>query len=177
MTHHLPTIMGYCVISQNVKIAAVRLHECKLLDLKDIFGCYGFSCHTWFQIWKLWCETGNIVPEKQSIWGCVYYLDQENLDYLLKLICDNPDYFLDEFLHLLETNYFISIHYTTIYYELKQLNVSQKKLKKIAILFIPPCILPESIGIQEFQGNLQEWTTIPEFWWNSPGIHRNWSSR
>ena len=63
-------------------------------------------------------------------------LDQEDITYLLDLIHDNPDYFLDELLHLLETNCFISVHYTTIFRELKHLNVSckiLKKLKKIAI--------------------------------------------
>jgi hypothetical protein len=49
------------------------------------------------------------------------------------LIRDNPDYFLDELLSLLETNHFISVHYTTIFRELEQLDVSQKKLNKIAL--------------------------------------------
>ena len=92
-----------------------------------------YSRRTWFRIWKLWRETGDVGPEKQSIQGCVRYLDQEDLDYLLELIRNNPDYFLDELLYLLETNHFISIHYTTIYRELEHLNVSWKKLKKIAL--------------------------------------------
>ncbi len=33
----------------------------------------------------------------------------------------------------MQTNQFISIHYTTIHHELECLKVSQKKLKKIAI--------------------------------------------
>ena len=57
----------------------------------------------------------------------------EDLDYLLTLIRDNPDYFLDELLKLMETNRFISIHYTTIHRELERLNISRKKLKKIAL--------------------------------------------
>ena len=45
----------------------------------------------------------------------------------------NPDYFLDEFLLLLDTNRFISVHYTTIFKELERANVSRKKLQKVAI--------------------------------------------
>ena len=60
-------------------------------------------------------------------------LDQEDLTYLLDLIHDNPDYFLDELLRLLKTNRFISVHYMTIFYELERLNVSRKKLKRIAL--------------------------------------------
>jgi hypothetical protein len=46
---------------------------------------------------------------------------------------NNPNYFLDELLHLLETNWFISVHYTSIHRALKQAGVSCKKLQKIAI--------------------------------------------
>jgi|ERR1700678_3455027 transposase len=125
--------MGYRIITRDVKIAAVRLYECELLDLEDILDCCGFSRRTWFRIWRLWCETGDVVPEKKTIRGRVRHLDHEDLDYLLELIRDNPDYFLDELLYLLATNRFISVHYTTIYHELERLNISRKKLKKIAL--------------------------------------------
>jgi transposase len=125
--------MGYRVIARDVKIAAVRLYERELLDLEDILDCCGFSRRTWFRIWGLWRETGDVVPEKKSLRGRVRDLDQEDRDYLLELIRDNPDYFLDELLYLLATNRFISVHFTTIYRELERLNVSRKKLKKIAL--------------------------------------------
>ena len=53
--------------------------------------------------------------------------------YLLELLCDNPDFFLDELLNLLRTNRFISIHYTTIHRELGHAGVTHKKLERIAI--------------------------------------------
>jgi transposase len=118
--------MGFRVISRNVKIAAIRLYERELLDLEDILDCCGFARRTWFRVLKLWRETGNVVPERQNMRrGRVRNLDQEDLAYLLELIHDNPVYFLDELLHLLKTNRFISINYTTIIFrELKRLNVS-----------------------------------------------------
>jgi transposase len=125
--------MGFRIISRDVKIAAIRLYERGLLDLDDILDCCGFSRRTWFRVLRLWRETGDVVPEKQSIRGRVRNLDQEDLSYLLELIHDNPDYFLDELLHLLATNRFISIHYTTIFRELERLNISRKKLKRIAL--------------------------------------------
>jgi DDE superfamily endonuclease len=45
---------------------------------------------------------------------------------------ENPDYFLDELLHLLKTNRFISVHYATTYCELKRRGVSLKKLERVA---------------------------------------------
>ena len=49
------------------------------------------------------------------------------------IIRHRPDWFLDELLDLLETNCFISAHYTTIHRELVRAGVSNKKLKKIAL--------------------------------------------
>lgn len=123
----------YRFISLDVKIAAIRLYERGLLDLEDILDCCGFSRRTWFRVLKLWRQTGDVVPGAQSNRGKVRILDQEDLTYLLDLIHDNPDYFLDELLRLLKTNHFISVHYTTIFYELERLNVSRKKLKRIAL--------------------------------------------
>jgi transposase len=125
--------MGFRVISRDVKIAAVRLYERELLDLEDILDCCGFARRIWYRILKLWRETGDVVPERQSMRGRVRNLDQEDLAYLLELIRDNPVYFLDELLHLLKTNRFISVNCTTIFHELEHLNVSRKKLKKIAL--------------------------------------------
>ena len=48
-------------------------------------------------------------------------------------MADNPDYFLDELLHLLKTNQFISVHYTAVHCFLEHANVSHKKLKHIAM--------------------------------------------
>jgi hypothetical protein len=55
------------------------------------------------------------------------------VEYLLRLIQQNPDFFLDELLYLLKTNHFISVHYTTIHQELERAGVSHKKLKQIAL--------------------------------------------
>ena len=107
--------MGYRKISRNVKIAAVRLYERGLLELDDILDCCGFSHRTWYCVLKLWHETGDVIPEAQSLRGRVRTLDREDIDYLLELIRDNPDYFLDELLSLLETNRFISVHYTSTF--------------------------------------------------------------
>ena len=125
--------MGFRIISRQVKIAAIRLYECDLLSVQDIHGCCGFSLRTWYRVLKLWHGTGDVVPQQSILRGRPRILDQEDLGYLLMLIHDNPDYFLDELLHLLKTNRFISLHYTTIFRELEHLNVSLKKLKKIAL--------------------------------------------
>lgn len=122
----------YRKISRDVKVAAIRLYENDLLDLEDILDSCGFSRRTWFRILKLWHETGDVVAQPQGMRGRPRILIKEDLNYLLELIRANPDYFLDELLNLLEKNRFISIHYTSIHRELERLNVSRKKLKRIA---------------------------------------------
>ena len=119
-------------ISRDVKIAAVKLYERHLLDVEDILDCCNFSRRTWFRILKLWRETGDVVPETQSLSGRLRILEHGDIRYLQHLIEDNPDYFLDELLHLLKTNRFISLHFTTVFRELQRARVSHKKLQRIA---------------------------------------------
>ncbi|KAG2340442.1 hypothetical protein BDR05DRAFT_843179, partial [Suillus weaverae] len=126
--------MGFRKISRDVKLAAIRLHERNLLSLQDILDSCGFSECTWFRILKLWCETSDVVNHQPStaMRGCLRALDREDIDCLLRLVRQNPDYFLDELMHLLATNQFISVHFTTIFHELERADVSYKKLKHIA---------------------------------------------
>ena len=58
-------------------------------------------------------------------------LDHDDLQYLVQLIRNNPDYFLAELLHMLKTNRFISVHYSTIHDELLRSGISRKRLQKI----------------------------------------------
>ncbi|KAG2353853.1 hypothetical protein BDR07DRAFT_1366657 [Suillus spraguei] len=124
--------MGFRKISRDVKLAAIRLHERDLLSLRNILDSCGFSERTWFRILKLWRETGDVVNHRPTLRGRLRALDHEDIDCLLRLIRQNPDYFLDELTHLLATNEFISVHFTTIFRELERANVSYKKLKRIA---------------------------------------------
>ena len=119
-------------ISRDLKIAAIRLYERELLSVSDILDCCGFSKRTWQRLVKLWRTTGDVVPESQSLRARLRVLDHEDIRYLLFLIRQNPDYFLDELLYLLKTNRFISVHYTTIYRTLERVRVSRKKLQRVA---------------------------------------------
>ncbi|KAG2069512.1 hypothetical protein BDR04DRAFT_1021191, partial [Suillus decipiens] len=79
-------------------------------------------------------ETGDVVNPQpnRTLCGHLHVLDCEDIDCLLCLVRQNPNYFLDEFMHLLKTNGFISVHFTTIFHELEHAGVSYKKLKWIA---------------------------------------------
>jgi len=57
----------------------------------------------------------------------------DDIDYLLRLVRQRPDWFLDELLHLLKTNRFICVNYVTIHRTLIRAGASLKKLKKIAM--------------------------------------------
>ena len=123
----------YHRISRDVKIAAVKLYDRGLLSLEDITSCCGLSHRTFYRILKLWHETGEVVAEKNSLTGRLRLLNYNDVQYLTRLIQKNPDYFLDELLHLLQTNRFISVNYTTIHRELVRAGVNRKRLKRIAI--------------------------------------------
>src|SRR6266487_2241903 len=101
-------------IGRDVKIAAIRLFECNLLELDDILDCCGFSERTWYHILKLWRQTGDVVNLDTSLCGRLRNFNHEDVDYLVQLIHENPDYFLDELLHLLKTNRFIAANFVTV---------------------------------------------------------------
>ena len=124
--------MVFRAIHHDVKIAAVQLSEWQLLHLNDILLCCGFSQSTFFRILKLWQETGDVIKE-QAVYGCYRTLHQTNIHYLLQLIHQNPNYFLDELLCKLKTNHFISVHYMTIHDGLICAGISQKRLQCITL--------------------------------------------
>ena len=81
---------------------------------------------------KTLARNGDVVNPKPTLHGCIHLLDVNDLQYLLHLVRQNPNYFLNELLHLLKTNRFISVHYVTIHWELEHARVSYKKFKCIA---------------------------------------------
>ena len=125
--------MGFHHISCDLKLAAIRMYETDILNLEDILRCLEFSRRTFYRIWRLWQDTGDVVKPTRSVWGKIRHLDFDDIQYLLCLIRNNPDYFLDELLEMLKTNRFISVHYATVHRELKRAGVSRKKLKRIAL--------------------------------------------
>lgn len=125
--------MPFRSISRDLKFAALNLYASDLLSLEDILACVGFSRSTFFRICKLWCTTGDVIRPRSCNRGRPRLLHFDDLQYLLRLIQHRPDWFLDEFLSLLKTNRFISVHYTTIHRELERLGMSTKRLKVIAV--------------------------------------------
>lgn len=72
-----------------------------LLPLENILLAVGFSESTFYQILALWNETGDVVKPQKTHLGHPQSLDYDDIKYLLILVRDNPNYFLDEFLGLL----------------------------------------------------------------------------
>jgi transposase len=126
--------MPYHKISRDVKLAAVKLYEGGFLSLHDILDCVGFSKRTFECIHALWVATGDVVKHQfgPPIQGRPRTLNFDDVDYLVRLIQQCPDWFLDELLNLLKTNQFISVNYVTVFRTLVRAGVSLKKLKKIA---------------------------------------------
>ncbi|KAJ7224887.1 hypothetical protein C8J57DRAFT_1197916 [Mycena rebaudengoi] len=124
--------MGYRKISRDVKIAALNLYEAGQMELPDILKCCGFSERTFYRILYLWRTTGDVVKHNPKNTGRPRLLHFDDIQYLLRLVRHSPDWFLNELLRLLETNHFISVHYTTIHRELERAGMSSKQLTVIA---------------------------------------------
>jgi transposase len=124
--------MGYRKISADLKLAAIKLYEQHLLDLDDILDCVGFSERTFWRIQKQYNETGHVEPPISTSRGRPRKLHFDDITYLLALVRQCPDWFLNELLDLLDTNRFIAVHYTTIHRELERAGISLKKLRIIA---------------------------------------------
>jgi transposase len=119
-------------ISSDVKVAAINLYNCDLLELEDILDCCGFSRSTFFRSLCLWRETGSVTKPSSLLRGRPRVLATEDLQYILQLVRARPDWFLDELLGLLDRSRFISVHFKTIHDELSRCGVSHKLLKRLA---------------------------------------------
>ena len=95
--------MPYRKISRDIKLAAIHLYEQELLPLDDILDCFGFHEHTFYCILALWRETGDVVKHNFGAPGRPWILHLDDVDYLLHLIRQRPDWFLDELLNLLRS--------------------------------------------------------------------------
>ncbi|KAF9490411.1 hypothetical protein BDN71DRAFT_1400019, partial [Pleurotus eryngii] len=126
----------------------------------------------------LWNKTGNVVSHRLPHQGRLQLLEHADVDYLIKLICQNPNYFLDELLVMLDTNCFISIHFMTIYHELQWAGLSRKKLCKIAkernepqwaaFITYMAQYCPEEISFID-EVSKDEWTTAHCYRWSHSG--------
>ena len=100
--------------------------------LAAILEYMGISRATFYRMYAIWLETGDVVRPVNGRRGRPRILHFSDVDYLKRLIQHRPNWFLDEMLYLLQTNRFVSLHYTTIHRELVRAGVSSKKIKKIA---------------------------------------------
>lgn len=125
--------MPYRKISRDLKFCAMRLYEHEILTLEEILDCVGFSEHTFYRILSLYRTTGDVVKHSLGTSaGRPRLFHFDDIDYLLRLIGQRPDWFLDELLNLLKTNRFIAAHYVTVHRALVRAGASRKKLKKTA---------------------------------------------
>lgn len=125
--------MGFRKISRDLKLATMRMYNQGILPVGAIIDCLQISRRTFYRILDLWITTGDVVRHTNGVRGRPRILHFDDIDYLRRIIRHRPDWFLDELLDLLQTNRFISAHYTTIHRELQRAGVSTKKLKKIAL--------------------------------------------
>ncbi|KIK11263.1 hypothetical protein PISMIDRAFT_31295 [Pisolithus microcarpus 441] len=124
--------MGNRQISPDLKLAAVHLHEQGVLSTQEIIDYFSFSRHTFWCIRKLYHETGDVVKPHSGYTGQPQLLNLTDIQYLITLVNHQPNWFLDKLASLLQQNHFISVHFSTIHWELICAGVSLKKLCKVA---------------------------------------------
>ena len=69
-----------------------------------------FSQRTFDRIHALWVRTGNVGQHNFGALGGPHALQFDDVDCLLWLIHQRPDWLLDELQFLLQTNRFIAVH-------------------------------------------------------------------
>jgi transposase len=119
-------------IDVGLKFAAVRMYERKILSLDDILDVVDFSKSTFFRYWFNYKQTGSPAKPKSNHLGRPRIVLRDDIDYIMRLVRLRPDWFGVELLRLLEHNRFLSIHFSTIFRELKRQGISRKRLCKIA---------------------------------------------
>ena len=115
-------------IPREVKEAAILLYEGNVLPLAVILDYLPLSRATFFRVYAIWRATGDVVHPMNGLRGRPSIFHFSDIDYLKLLIEHRPNWFLDELLYLLETNRFISEHFTTIQRELIRAGTSLKKI-------------------------------------------------
>lgn len=119
-------------ISDDIKLAAMRLYEQDILGIEDILEVIGFSRATFFRVLKLWREGGSVAKPKSFRRGRPRKMLREDLEYLNVLLHHRPQFFLSELQGLLKRNRLLSVHFSTIHREIVRAGISTKLLKKIA---------------------------------------------
>jgi transposase len=124
--------MGNRRISNDVKLAALKLFFHGQLALSDILDAVGFSRSTFFRVLNIWNETGQVSRERSYLRGRPRLLHREDVKYLLTLVKHRPQFFLQELQQLLLHNRLVSVHFTTIHRTFEKMGFSTKMLRKIA---------------------------------------------
>jgi transposase len=122
--------MPFRKISRDLKLAAMRMHEHGILSVAQITDCLQISRRTFYRVLELWHTTGDVVWHTNGVRGRPRILHCDDINYLNCIINHRPDWFLDELLSLLETNHFISAHFSTIHRELVCAGVSTKNSRR-----------------------------------------------
>ena len=79
-------MMGNRRISPDLKLAAICLYERRLLPLRQILECVGFSQRTFFRILSLFNKTGEVAKPCSLALSCPRVFNHEDLNYLLQLV-------------------------------------------------------------------------------------------
>lgn len=124
--------MGYHHISDDLKLAAVHLHNRGLDSVPEIMNITGISRSELYQIWCQHCNTGTVGKAQPVGRGRPRSLVYEDAQQLLSLARYKPTLFLDEYCRYLELHRHLKVSLSTIHKTFTQAGLSVKHVQKMA---------------------------------------------
>jgi transposase len=119
-------------ISDDLKMAALRLHARGRDSLREILRIVKFSRKTFNRAQRRYRLTGSVAKAEVIGRGCPQKSLHADVQYLLRLAHHKPTLFLDEYQQRLKTYRLLSLSMATIHRELQRAGLSVKRVQKMA---------------------------------------------
>ncbi|PBK88925.1 hypothetical protein ARMGADRAFT_1033537 [Armillaria gallica] len=124
--------MGYHHISDDLKLAAVHLHNRGLDSVPKIMNITGISRSELYQIWRQHHNTGTVGKAQPVGRGRPWSLVYKDAQQLLSLARYKPTLFLDKYCRYLELHRHLKVSLSTIYKTFTRASLSVKHVQKMA---------------------------------------------
>jgi transposase len=124
--------MGNRKISDDLKMAALRLRARGQDNDEEISNIVGFSLSTLHRAARRFCLTGDVANHPAIGRGRPRHLLQADCQYLIALAQHNPTVFLDEYAKRLHQFRFLPVSLTTIHRSFERAGLSVKRVQKLA---------------------------------------------
>ena len=119
-------------ISDDLKMAALRLKARGRDTLTEILEIVRFSCKTFYNVQRRYHAVGSVAKAQAIGRGRPRKALRGDIGYLIRLAHHKPVLFLDEYRQRLEEYRHLSVSMTTIHRELSRAGLNVKRVQKMA---------------------------------------------